>query len=111
MPRRLDIVRFRVGEYELEVGFTVALEPAERAAQTPDEDALTVAARTRGAGASRPVRLSPEEMAALALVIDEWEVDVETVHRLRTHLPRTHSSASSPRFMMLRSGAGPRERR
>jgi hypothetical protein len=26
MPRRLDIVRLRVGEYELEVRFTVALE-------------------------------------------------------------------------------------
>ena len=90
MPRRHDIVRFRVGQYELEVGFTVALELAERAARTPDEDARTAAARIRGAGASRPVRLSPKEMAALALVIDEWEVDVETVHRLRTHLPRPH---------------------
>ena len=91
MPRRLDIVRFLVGKYELEVGFTVALELAERAARTPDEDARTAAARIRGAGASSPVRFSPEEMAALGQVIDEWEVDVETVHRLRSHLPRTHS--------------------
>ena len=91
MPRRLDIVRFRVGQYEFEVGFTVALELAERAARTSDEDARTAAARIRGTGASRPVELSREELAALALVIDEWEVDVESVHRLRTHLPRTHS--------------------
>jgi hypothetical protein len=91
MPRGLDIVRFLLGKYELEVGFTVALELAEPVARTPDEDARTAAARIRGAGASSPVRLSPEEMAALTLVIDEWEVDVETVHRLRTHLPRTHS--------------------
>jgi hypothetical protein len=91
VPRRLDIIRFRVGQYELEVGFMVALELAEGASKTPDEHARTAAAKIRGAGASRPVQLSPEEMAALAVVIDEWEVDVETVHRLRTRLPRTHS--------------------
>jgi hypothetical protein len=91
VPRRLDYIRFRVGEYELEVGFTVALELAQRAARAPDEHARTVAARIRGAGASGPVRLSPEEMVALARVIEEWEVDVETVHRLRTRLPRTPS--------------------
>lgn len=91
MPRRLDYVRFRIGDYELEVGFTVALELAERATRALDENARTAAARIRGAGASSPVKLSPEEMAALARVIDEWEVDVETVHRLRTRLPRTHA--------------------
>jgi hypothetical protein len=90
VPRRLDFVRFRIGNYELDVAFTVALELAERAARTPDEHARTAAARIRGAGASRPVRLSAEELAALGRVIDEWEVDVETVHRLRTHLPRSH---------------------
>jgi hypothetical protein len=91
VPRRLDFVRFRIGEYELDVGFTVALELAYRAARAPDEHARTAAAKIRAAGASRPITLSPEEMAALARVIDEWEVDVETVHRLRTHLPWTHS--------------------
>jgi hypothetical protein len=90
VPRRLDFVRFRLGEYDLEVGFTVALELAERAARAPDEHARTAAARIRGAGASRPVSLSSAELAALGRVIDEWEFDVETVHRLRTHLPRSH---------------------
>lgn len=90
MPQRLDFVRFRIGNYELDVAFTVALELAERAARAPDEHARTAAARIRGAGASRPIRLSAEERAALGRVIDEWEVDVETVHRLRTHLPRSH---------------------
>jgi hypothetical protein len=91
VPRRLDFVKFRIGAYELDVGITVALELGERAARTPDEHARTAAAKIRGAGASLPVKLSPQEMAALAVVIDEWEVDVETVHRLRTGLPRTHS--------------------
>jgi len=89
VPRRLDFVRFRAGNYELDVAFTVALELAERAARTPDEHARTAADRIRGAGASRPVRLSPEELTALGRVIDEWEVDVETVHRLRSRLPRS----------------------
>jgi hypothetical protein len=91
VPRRLDFVRFRVGNYELDVAFTVALELAERAARAPDEHARTAAQRIHGAGASRPIKLSSEELAALGRVIDEWEVDVETVHRLRTHLPRSHS--------------------
>jgi uncharacterized protein YecE (DUF72 family) len=91
VPRRLDFVRFRVGEYELDVGFTVALELAERAARAPDEHARIAAARIRGAGASRPISLAPEELAALARVIDAWEVDTETVHRLRTRLPQAHS--------------------
>jgi hypothetical protein len=91
VPRRLDFVRFRLGEDELEVAFTVALELAERAARASDEDARSAAAWIRGAGASRPIRLSPEELAALAGVIDEWRADVETVHRLRTHVPRMHS--------------------
>jgi hypothetical protein len=90
VPRRLDFVRFRIGEYELDVALTVALELAERAARTPDEHARTAAARIRGAGASRPISLSAEERAALGRVMDAWEVHVETVHRLRTHLPRSH---------------------
>lgn len=88
MPRRLDFVRFRVGDDELDVAFTVALELAERAARAPDESTRSAAARIRGAGASRPIRLSPEEMAELAGVIDSWEVEVETVRRLRALLPR-----------------------
>jgi hypothetical protein len=90
MPRRLDFVRFLVGEDELEVSFTIALELAEQAARTPDNAARSAAERIRGAGASRPISLSAEELAALGRVIDAWEVDVETVHRLRTHLPRSH---------------------
>jgi hypothetical protein len=90
VPRRLDFVRFRVDDDEFEVAIVLALELAERATRTPDEHARSAAARIRGAGASHPVRLSPEELAALGRVIDEWEVDVETVHRLRSRLPRSH---------------------
>jgi hypothetical protein len=68
------------------------LELAERAARAPDEHARAAAAQIRGAGASHPVRLSPTELAALGRVIDAWEVDVETVHRLRARLPRSARS-------------------
>ncbi|SRR6266496_2308494 len=34
VPRRLDFVRFRVGDDEIEVAFVVALELAERAVRT-----------------------------------------------------------------------------
>ena len=87
MPRRLDFVRLRVGDDEFEVAFTVALEVAERAARAPDDDARSAAARIRAAGASQPIRLSAEELAALACVIDAWEIEVVTVRRLRGRLP------------------------
>ena len=70
MPRRLDYVRFRVGDDELEVAFLVALELAERAARAHDDEARSAAAKIRGAGATRPIRLSPEESVALGQVID-----------------------------------------
>jgi uncharacterized protein YecE (DUF72 family) len=83
VPRRLDFVTFRVGDDEVEVAFALALELAERAARAPDDAARSAAARIRGAGASRPVRLSDAELAALAEVIDAWEAEAETVRRLR----------------------------
>lgn len=87
MPRRLDFVRFHVDGDELEVAFTVAHELAERATRAPDEAARSAATRIRAAGASRPIRLSPEELAALARVIDAWQADAETVRLLRERLP------------------------
>jgi hypothetical protein len=87
MPRRLDFVRFRIGDAEVEVAFMVALEIARRAAHTTDEAARSAAARIRGAGASRPIRLEPEELAALGAVIDAWQVEAETLRRLRERLP------------------------
>src|SRR5262249_49084941 len=87
VPRRLDFVTFRVGDDELEVSFVIALELAYRAERASDDAARSVAARIRGAGASRPIRLSAEEQRALAHVIDEWELEVETVRRLRERLP------------------------
>ena len=87
MPRRLDFVTFRVGEDELEVAFVLALELAYRAERADDDAARSAAARIRAAGASRPVRLSDEEQRALARVIDGWELEVETVRRLRERLP------------------------
>jgi hypothetical protein len=87
VPRRLDFVRFLVDDDELEVAFTVALELAERAARARDEGARAAASRIRGAGASSPIRLSEEELAALAVVIDDWEAEARTVRRLRERLP------------------------
>jgi hypothetical protein len=87
MPRHLDFVTFRVGDDELQVEFTVALELAARAFRAPDDAARSAAARIRGAGASRPVRLEPEELAAFAQVIDAWQAEAETVRRLRERLP------------------------
>jgi uncharacterized protein YecE (DUF72 family) len=83
LPRRLDFVTFRVGEVEVDVGFVLAIELANRAARAPDDAARSAAARIRGAGASRPVRLSEAELAALAEVIDAWSIEGETARRLR----------------------------
>ena len=63
-----------------------ALELAERAGRTPDEAARTAADRIRGAGASRPIKLGPEELVALAAVIDAWELEAESGRRLREAL-------------------------
>lgn len=86
MPRRLDFVRFQVGADEVEVAFMVALELAGRAERSPDEDARSAALKIRGAGASRPVKLSAAELAAFRRVIDDWDTDVKTVCRLRERL-------------------------
>ena len=87
MPQRRDVVRFLVDDDEFEVAFTVALELADRAARAPDRAARSAAARIRGAGASRPIKLAPEELVALEGVIDAWELEAETVRRLREQLP------------------------
>lgn len=87
MPRRLDFVRFRVGDDKHEVAFVLALELAERAARAPDDAAQSAAAQIRAAGASRPIRLTPAELNALGRMIDGWEADAATVRRLRERLP------------------------
>ena len=74
---------FRVGDAEVFIAITLALELAERAARAPDDAARSAASRIRGAGASRPVRLSAAELAALAQVIDAWSVEAESARRLR----------------------------
>ena len=84
VPRRLDFVRFRVGDDEIDVAFTLALELAERAARAPDDEARSAAARIRAVGASRPVRLSAAELAALGRVIDaRGRLRSRPVRRLR----------------------------
>jgi hypothetical protein len=65
----------------------VAHEIARRAAHTTDEAARSAGAKIRGAGASRPIKLEPEELAALAAVIDAWEAETATLRRLRVRLP------------------------
>jgi hypothetical protein len=88
VPRRLDFVRFRVGDDEVDVAFTLAVELADRAARAPDDAARSAAVRIRGAGASRPVRLAAAELAALAEVIDAWSSDADTARQLREKLTR-----------------------
>jgi uncharacterized protein YecE (DUF72 family) len=87
VPRRLDFVHFQIGDDELEVAFVLAHELAKRAKRAPDEAARGAAARIVGAGASRPISLSPEEQAALARVINAWAAEAESVWRLRKRLP------------------------
>jgi hypothetical protein len=84
---RLNFARVRVGDDELAVAFTVALELAERASHALDDDARRVAEKIRGAGASRPIVLTGAQLEALARVIDAWEEDAETVRALRFRLP------------------------
>jgi hypothetical protein len=86
VPRRLDFVRFRIGDEELEVAFTLALELAARAASAPDEAARSAAVRIRGAGASRPIALTSSEQVALARVIDAWTEEAASVEQLRERL-------------------------
>jgi hypothetical protein len=87
VPRRLDFVHFRVDRDDLAVAFQVALELAERARRAPDETARSAAAKIIGAGASRPVKLTTEEQAALGRVIDEWASEGVSALRLRERLP------------------------
>jgi hypothetical protein len=87
VPRRLDFVHFRMGDADLAVGFTVAHEIAERAARAPNDAARSAAAKIRGAGASAAIRLDDDEQAALAAVIDAWQVEGDTLRRLRERLP------------------------
>jgi hypothetical protein len=86
MPRRFDFVHFHIGDAEVEEAFMVAHEIARRAAHTTDEAARSAGAKIR-AGASRPIRLDARELTALAAVIDAWQVEAETVRRLRERLP------------------------
>lgn len=88
---RLDFVRFRIGDDEVTVGFLAALDLAERCSRAVteagrDDIAREVARKIRGAGASRPIVLSPEHLAALARVIDAWERDAATVLQLRERI-------------------------
>jgi hypothetical protein len=91
VPRRLDYVTFRVDDDDLEVAFVLALELADRLERAPDDVARSLPARIRGAGASRPVRLTDEEQTAMARAIDAWHTaEVETARRLRERLLREH---------------------
>jgi selenocysteine lyase/cysteine desulfurase len=87
VPRRLDFVRFRIGDGDLEAAFGIAHELAERATRALDEAARTAGARILGAGASRPIVLSSSEQAALARVIDAWSDEPVSLVRLRKRLP------------------------
>jgi hypothetical protein len=87
MPRRLDFVRFRVADLEIDVDWRIAKEICDRCATTDDPHARTAAKRIAAVGASRPAVLDAGELVALAKVIDEWEIEAETLRRLREELP------------------------
>src|SRR5947209_3578688 len=53
--KRLDVVRFVVGDRELEVAWDLAVEIRDRCIRADDPFAREVAARMRAVGATRPV--------------------------------------------------------
>jgi hypothetical protein len=67
VPRRLDFVRFRVGEDELDVAFRLALELAERATRTQDAAARSAAAKRTAflAAGAKPLRGVARRVARL----------------------------------------------
>jgi hypothetical protein len=86
MPQRLDVVRFVVGDRELPVAWDLATEIRDRCIRADDPFAREAAARMRDVGASRPVTLNREQLAALLAVLDRWEAEAETGRLLRLAL-------------------------
>ena len=78
VPQRLDVVRFVVGDREIPVAWDLAVELRDRCMRADDPFAREVAARMRAVGATRPVTLSREQLAALLAVLVRWEVEAET---------------------------------
>lgn len=86
MPQRLDVVRFVVGDRELEVAWDLAAEIRDRCERADDGTAREVAARIRAVGATRPVTLNRGQLVALLVVLERWEVEAESGRRLREAL-------------------------
>ena len=83
MPKRLDVVRVVVGDQEVEVAWDLATELRDRCIHADDPFAREAAARMRAVGATRPVTLTREQLAALLIVLERWEVEAEAGRRLR----------------------------
>ena len=83
MPKRLDVVRFVVGDREVPVAWDLAVEIRDRCIRADDPFAREAAARIRAVGATRPVTLTREQLAALLVVLERWEVEVGTGRVLR----------------------------
>jgi hypothetical protein len=86
VPERLDTVRFLVGDQELEVAWDLAVEIRESCHCADDAAARDVAARMHAVGATRPVALSRGQLAALLVVLEQWDIEAETGRRLRLAL-------------------------
>jgi hypothetical protein len=86
VPPRLDVVRFVVGDQEIEVAWDIVAELRDRCERADDAVAREVAVRLRAVGATRPVKLTRDQLAALLVVLDRWEVETETARRLRLAL-------------------------
>ena len=86
MPQRLNVVRFVIGERELPVAWGLAAELRDRCERAEDGTAREVAARLRAVGARQPVTLTREQLAALLLILERWEVEAETGRLLRLAL-------------------------
>jgi len=83
VPKRLDVVRFTIGNREIPVAWDLAVEIRDRCIRADDPFAREVAARMRAVGATSPVRLSRDQLAALLAVLERWEVEAETGRLLR----------------------------
>jgi hypothetical protein len=62
------------------------VELRDRCNRADDPFAREVAARMRAVGATRPVTLTREQLGALLVVLEQWEVEAETGRLLRLAL-------------------------
>jgi hypothetical protein len=83
VSHHLAVVRFVVGDREIPVAWDIAADLRDRCIRADDPFAREVAAQMRATGATRPVSLTRDQLAALLAVPERWEVEAETARLLR----------------------------